>query len=69
MNTAKLSEEINMDENGTDEQWREVGTIEKKLSGFAVVRLSEAPAAGLVGPATAQTKHRHRGGVRELRLQ
>ena len=46
MNTAKLSEEINLDENGTDEQWREVGTIEKKLSGFAVVRLSEGPAAG-----------------------
>jgi hypothetical protein len=46
MNTTKLSEEIDMDENGTDKPWREVGTIEKKLSGFAVVKLSEAPAGG-----------------------
>jgi hypothetical protein len=32
MNTTKMSQEIKMDEAGTDKQWREVSTMEKDLN-------------------------------------
>jgi len=31
MNTTKMSQEIKMDEDGTDKQWKEVSTMEKDL--------------------------------------
>src|SRR2546427_11948897 len=32
MNTTNISQEINIDEDGTDKQWKEVSTMEKDLN-------------------------------------
>ena len=54
MNTTKISQEIKIDEGGTDKQWREVSTMEKDLdtmkSALTVSqRVAICFAAGVIG--------------------